>query len=264
MSSLSLGAHGRCEQVGSDTFYLPSCNLLVRRSAFLEAGGFREQLHVAEDVDLSWRLRDRGCAIAYVPGGRVQHEHRNRLWPFLRRRFEYGTSEGVLAVLHPARRKRMVLPPVLVAAALLGAGALLARWWPPAVLGAAAVALDAVVLWRRMRRVLTGLGFRPVLRARLRALGTLLYYLSFHLVRYYGPPLVVASVAWPRFAVLAAALALWPAVVDHRMKRPALAFPAFAAFYVGEHAAYAAGVFRGCLRARTFRSYVPAIVRELQ
>lgn len=262
MSSLSLGARGRCAQLGNDTFYLPSCNLLVRRSAFLDVGGFREGLHVAEDVDLSWRLRDRGWAIAYVPRGRVLHEHRNRLGPFLRRRFEYGTSEGVLGVLHPERRKRIVLPPALVSAGLLAAAGGLAGSWRAAVLAATFVALDALGSWSRLRRQLRSLPFRRVLRARLRACGSLLYYVSFHLVRYHAPVLAVASIAWPRFGILGAALALWPAWVDYRLKRPALPFASFAAFYLAEHLAYGAGVFRGCLRLRTFRCYRPVIARQ--
>ncbi len=261
MSSLRLGTRGRSAQLGSDTFYLPSCNLLVRRDAFLEAGGFREELHVAEDVDLSWRLRDRGCRIAYVPRGPVLHEHRNRLGAFLRRRFEYGTSEGVLHVLHPERRKRMVLPPALAVAGVLVAVACLAGAWAPALVAAAVLVLDAVRFWWRLRRVLT-LPLQQVLRARLRAWGSLLYFVSFLLTRYYAPALILASIAWPRFALLAAALALWPACVDHWMKRPPLWFPAFLGFYLAEHLAYGAGVFRGCLRHGTFRCYRPVIVRD--
>ena len=261
MSSLSLGARGDSAQLGSDTFYLPSCNLLVRRSAFMAVGGFREELHVGEDVDLSWRIRDWGFTIAYVPRGSVLHEHRNRIGPFLRRRFEYGTSEGILHVLHPERRKRILLPPALMAAVVLAALACLARSWGSAALGAAIVILDAVRLWSRLRHELRSLPFRRVLGARLRAWGSLLYWVSLHLARYYASVLILASAAWPRCAVLTAGLVLWPACVDYRMKRPALPFPSFLAFYLAEHLAYGAGVFRGCLRQRTFGCYRPIIVR---
>jgi mycofactocin system glycosyltransferase len=263
MSSLCLGARERSAQLGSDTFYLPSCNLLVRRSAFMDVGGFREELHVGEDVDLSWRLRDRGWAIAYLPRGRVLHEHRNRLGPFLRRRYDYGTSEGVLHVLHPERRKRMVLPPALAAAGLLAAFACVAASWLPAAIGAAVVALDAVHFWSRLRRQIHSLPLHRVLRARLRAWASLLYYLGFHLVRYYAPALVLASIAWPRLATVAVVLALWPACVEYRVKRPALLFPSFLALYLAEHLAYGAGVFRGCVRQRKFGCYRPSIVRDL-
>ncbi len=261
MSSLCLGTRGRSAQLGSDTFYLPSCNLLVRRRAFMDVGGFREELQVAEDVDLSWRLRDRGGTIAYTPRGRVLHEHRNRLGPFLRRRFEYATSEGHLQVLHPERRKMMVLPPTLAVSGLLAAVACLAASWLPAALGAAVVLLDALRFWVRLRRQVLRMSPRRVLRARLREWGRFLYYVSFHLTRYYAPVLILLSVAWPRFAILAAALALWPGGVDYRVRRPALGFPAFFALYLAEHLAYGAGVFCGCLRQRTFRSYRPVFTR---
>ena len=79
--------------------------------AFAAAGGFRAELQVGEDVDLTWRLRDAGRRIAYLPRGAVCHAHRSRLWPFMKRRFDYGTSEGLLQQLHPVRGKKMLIPP---------------------------------------------------------------------------------------------------------------------------------------------------------
>lgn len=262
MSSLSLGDRDQSAQAGTDGFYLPSCNLVVRRSAFAEAGGFRVALQIGEDVDLSWRLRDRGGAIAYLPRGRVLHEHRNRLAPFLRRRFDYGTSEGALDVLHPARRKRMALPPVLVAAGLLGAAAVLRAAWPPAALASAIVLVDAVAFWVRLRRRLGALPFARVLAGRLRAVGGLLYHLGFHVVRYHAAALILAGAVWPRLGLLSAGVALAVAWVDFRRRRPALPFPAFLAYYLAEHLAYGAGVLWGCVRHRTFRTYRPLVVRE--
>ena len=261
MSSLCLGSQARTAQAGDDTFYLPSCNLLVRQRAFAEAGGFRDGLHVAEDVDLSWRLRDRGGAIAYAPRGSVLHEHRNRLVPFLRRRFEYGTSEGLLQVLHPRRRKRIVLPAALAAATLLAAAACLTASWVPAAAGAAVLLFDSLRFWWKLRREVARMPPGRVLRARLKAWGSLLYYVSFHLVRYHTPALLLLCIAWPRFAILACALALWPAAVDYRSRRPALAFPRFLSYYLAEHVAYGAGVFWGCLRLGTFRCYRPVLLR---
>ncbi len=48
--------------------------LLVRRSAFVAAGGFDEAYFMyAEDVDLCWRLRQQGWRVGYEPAGRVVH-----------------------------------------------------------------------------------------------------------------------------------------------------------------------------------------------
>jgi mycofactocin system glycosyltransferase len=259
MSSLSLGPRDRTGQGGSDTFYLPSCNLLVRRAAFAAAGGFREELHVGEDVDLTWRLRDGGGKLVYTPRGRVFHEHRSRLGAFVRRRFQYGTSEGLLHVLHPERRKRMLLPWALASAtALVAAGWLAGCAWAAAI-GVAVVALDAARLWTVLGRAGARVPPGWVVGARLRAWGSFLYFSAFHLTRYYAPALLAAGVVWPRLAALAALAAVLPAAVDHAVRRPALRFPAFLTFYLAEHLSYGAGVFVGCARQRSFGSYRPVL-----
>jgi GT2 family glycosyltransferase len=49
--------------------------LLLRRRAFDQAGGFDErQWMYAEDLDLGWRLHDRGWITRYEPAARVLHE----------------------------------------------------------------------------------------------------------------------------------------------------------------------------------------------
>ncbi len=55
-----MGRHFVVKGKGADTFYVPTCNLLVRRSTYEAAGGLREDLRVGEDVDLCWRLRATG------------------------------------------------------------------------------------------------------------------------------------------------------------------------------------------------------------
>jgi GT2 family glycosyltransferase len=48
--------------------------LLVRREAFDASGGFEEERWMyGEDVDLSWRLAERGWATRYEPAARVRH-----------------------------------------------------------------------------------------------------------------------------------------------------------------------------------------------
>lgn len=49
--------------------------MLVRRSAFLEVGGFDEKMFAyIEDVDLSWRMRLRGMKIGFAPDVAVRHK----------------------------------------------------------------------------------------------------------------------------------------------------------------------------------------------
>jgi mycofactocin system glycosyltransferase len=263
MSSLTLGNRERSGNSGDDTFYLPSCNLLVRRRLFHAVGGFRDEMHVGEDVDLTWRLRDCGWTIRYLPVGRIYHAHRSTIRSFMSRRFDYGTSEGTLQRLHPQRRKRLVVPPQL---ALLLALALLVPatggWSLLAAMGL--LVADGWVRRRQFGQRQVPIGFGALLAGRLRALGSLVYYLSYHLVRYYALPFLVAATVWPAAgAVLLAALA-GTARVDYAVRKPEQAFAPFLAIYALEHLAYGAGVFWGCVQRRCFTSYRVVLLRQTE
>jgi mycofactocin system glycosyltransferase len=261
MSSLTLGTRERTGSGGNDTFYLPSCNLLVRRAAFLAARGFDDSMHVGEDVDLTWRLRDAGWTIAYLPVGRVLHEHRSSVRSFMSRRFDYGTSEGQLQVLHPQRRKRLVIPPLLALVLALCLAAPLAAWW--LLLPAAGLlAADAAAVRLRIARRGLPIGLPALLAGRLRALGSLIYYLCYHLVRYYAAILIAIALALPPFWVVFIGVLGCAAGVDYAVKKPRLSFVRFAGIYLLEQIAYGAGVFWGCLRRKTFASYRVLILRQ--
>jgi mycofactocin system glycosyltransferase len=263
MSSLSLGSRERFGNSGDDTFYLPSCNLLVRRQAFLSVGGFEESMHVGEDVDLTWRLRDGGWTIAYLPAGNIRHEHRSSLRSFMSRRFDYGTSEGMLQKLHPRRRKRFVLPPLLGAVLALALLAPLCGWWlVPAAFGL--LAADSACYRVRIARRGVSLGFWELCVGRMRALGGLCYYLSYHLIRYYALVLCAIALLLPAFWSVPVVLLLVAAGVDCRIKKPQLSFLRFAGIYTLEQVAYGAGVFWGCLRGRGFASYRVVFMRKME
>jgi mycofactocin system glycosyltransferase len=265
MSSLSLGARERTGSGGIDTFYLPSCNLLVRRTAFRSAGGFKDEMHVGEDVDLTWRLRDRGWTIAYLPVGNVLHEHRSSLRSFMSRRFDYGTSEGMLQQLHPRRRKQMVVPPLLAILLVLCLMAPFAGIWP-LMLAVGLLTVDAVSVRMRFVRRSLPIGLLELVAGRLRALGSLVYYISYHLVRYYAVPLIIIVLMVPGFWawVLPIAALLCAAGVDHAVRKPPLSFIRFCGIYLLEHVAYGSGVFWGCLRRRCFASYRVVLHRHME
>ncbi len=255
MSSLNLGRREMSGGAGGDTFYLPSCNLLVRREAFAAAGGFRAELQVGEDVDLTWRLRDGGWKIVYLPAGTVCHAHRSRLWPFMKRRFDYGTSEGLLQQLHPVRGKKMPVPPMLAAILLLLVGALAFGSPLPLPVAAGLLLTDAGLATTRMRRQKLPISFFKVLLARGRAVGSLGYYLGYHLLRYYLVPLLLAVLIHPPLGLLALAIVLGVGAVDYRVRKPKLSPPRFFAYYLLEQLAYGSGVFWGCARLKNFASY---------
>ncbi|MHB0979900.1 MAG: mycofactocin biosynthesis glycosyltransferase MftF [Thermoleophilia bacterium] len=236
--------------------YVPTCNLLVRRDAYLALGGLREDLRVGEDVDLCWRLRAAGWRLVYSPTGTVRHRHRNRLRGMLGRRAAYGTSEAVLHALHPDKRKTMpvrLLPALtagIVAASLVG--------MEPRLLLLSVVPLVGDGVRSTVRLAREGVRVRPsrVWFAAVRGHLSFLYSVSYHLVRYYLLALAAAGFAAPGLWLLALAAVGYVAVVDYRVKRPRLSFPAFAWFSVAEHAAYQVGVAAGCVRERSLRSYL--------
>lgn len=262
MSSLSLGNRERLGSTGDDTFYLPSCNMLVRRSLFTGVGGFEDSMHVGEDVDLTWRLRDQGWTIAYLPAGRIFHEHRSSICSFMSRRFDYGTSEGMLQRLHPNRHKRMVIPPLL---ALLLALVLIAPFtsWLTLPLAGAVVVVDALVVRWRMKKRQLPIGISALIAGRMRAMGSLIYYLSYHLVRYYSIPLLAVCLFVPLFSLVSFGVLGCAAGVDYSIKKPELSLLRFTGVYALEQISYGAGVFWGCLRRRTFASYRVEILRQV-
>jgi mycofactocin system glycosyltransferase len=255
MSSLNLGGREMSGSSGDDTFYLPSCNLLVRKAAFMAAGGFRVALQVGEDVDLTWRLRDAGWKIVYLPEGRVMHAHRSRLWPFMKRRFDYGTSEGLLKQLHPGRGKKMALPAVLTIVLGLLAGALVARSLLPLPVAAVVLLADTALATRTLRAQQLPFSALQILLARLRAVGSLGYYLSYHLLRYYLPVQLLAACVYPPLGLLSLLMLLGAGAVDWGVRRPQMSLPAFYFYYFLEQLAYGSGVFRGCLEMKSFSCY---------
>jgi len=59
--------------------YLPraaAANLLVRRQAFADVGGFLEGVRAAEDTDFSWRLQRAGWRLEPCAGARAHHRYR--------------------------------------------------------------------------------------------------------------------------------------------------------------------------------------------
>ncbi|MCF6179627.1 MAG: mycofactocin biosynthesis glycosyltransferase MftF, partial [Geopsychrobacter sp.] len=217
MSSLNLGSREMVGGAGGDTFYLPSCNLLMRKDAFTAAGGFRAEMQVGEDVDLTWRLRDAGWQIRYLPVGRVYHAHRSKLWPFMQRRFDYGTSEGLLQRLHPVRGKKMLLPPMLTLILLLLTTALIGQFWQPLPLAVLLLLVDSGLFHQKMRKQGLRLSASAILLARSRAVGSLGYYLGYHLLRYYLLPLLLLAGLFSPAALLLLIMVTGVGLVDHQV-----------------------------------------------
>jgi len=69
-----------------------TANLLVRRAAFDEVGGFMEGIRSGGDADFCWRLVEAGWGIDYREGAYVHHCLRERLRDYLRLHARYGAG----------------------------------------------------------------------------------------------------------------------------------------------------------------------------
>jgi GT2 family glycosyltransferase len=75
-----------------------TCNLVIERVLWEEAGPFPEDLEGGEDTLLTMALRERGL-FAFAPQAAVQHLNRTRLVAFLRHQYRFGRFTARLAVM---------------------------------------------------------------------------------------------------------------------------------------------------------------------
>jgi GT2 family glycosyltransferase len=84
--------------------HIPGCNMAFRREVLEELGGFDPIYRAAgDDVDLCWRLQDRGYRIAFSPAAIVWHFRRNTVKAYIGQQRGYGKAEGLLYFRHPRR-----------------------------------------------------------------------------------------------------------------------------------------------------------------
>ena len=248
-SPLDLGPDEARVELGTRISWLPTAALMVRSSALGEP--FDPNLRHGEDVDLIWRLRKRGHRVRYDPGVVIRHDEPRSLRAVLGRRFRYGTSAAPLSERHPGCAAPFVF-----------------RFWPTltAVLlvtrrpGAAGVVVgqQGALLSRR----LAALGFPPSAGGRWFAQAT--YDSALGLAGYAattGLPLALAASWWRRRPATLAMLAL-PALQAWYSARPDLDPLRWTALALLEDAAYGAGVWAGCLRARRLSPLVPTASRR--
>lgn len=255
-SALNMGRDQALGRGDNCVFYVPTCNMLVRRQTYTQAGGLDESLHVGEDVDLCWRLMAAKHHLFYVPRGHVQHKHRNRFLSGLLRRFDYGTSEAVLYARFPKVAKQFPWQPAGIGVILAAVVALATQSWPWLVLMAGLLAVETGCKRLQLRRKMDiRLSSGEILAAVIKSHFQLAYYLSFYVVRYHLLLLLALSLVWPSGLWLCLAMIFLPTLVVYIRKRPRLSFPVFAFFYLAEHAFYQCGAFWGCLKQKNFRLY---------
>lgn len=252
-SALDLGVEPARVRARTRVSYVPSAAMVARTEVLRALDGFDEEMMVGEDVDLVWRLDEADWSVRYQPTARVAHRHRTRLLPWARRRFDYGTSAGPLALRHPGS-----LAPIETSGWSVATWALVAAGQPLAATGV--VAATAAMLSRKLESL-----DRPLpVAAQLAVRGHVSVGRAFAaaLLRPFWP-ITVASfllVRNRRFRLTLLAAALAPAVVDWMRQRPDVDPVSFVACRVADDVTYGAGVWLGALRAGTLDPLTPELV----
>ncbi len=84
--------------------HIPGCNMAFRKEALAAVGGFDPRFRIAgDDVDICWRLQEKGWSIGYCPGAVVWHHRRNSLKAYWRQQKNYGRAEALLERKWPNR-----------------------------------------------------------------------------------------------------------------------------------------------------------------
>jgi glycosyltransferase involved in cell wall biosynthesis len=81
----------------SEAEHLPGCNMAFRKSCLAEVGGFDSQFRIAgDDVDLCWRLQERGMTLGFHPAAMVWHHRRGKIREYWKQQVNYGKAEAML------------------------------------------------------------------------------------------------------------------------------------------------------------------------
>lgn len=268
-SSLDMGPRPARVDRSSSTPYLPTANLVCRRSVVTDVG-FPDR-NVAEDVGFCWDACDRGYDVVYAATGTVDHDYEADARRLAERRVSYGGSEALLAASygHPGSVTLPLLSGsgVALAAALAAVGA--PRSWLFVAVGLVVVLSLVSVgasVWNHARSVGTLVRPADSLASAGRGFVSAWYAVAREVGRYYTLPLGgIALLLWGvglgRAGVVLAAVttaaALGPLVIDYAVRRPALGPHRYLALALLDALAYQIGVYRGAVSHGTVAHLVP-------
>ncbi|MDY7035636.1 MAG: mycofactocin biosynthesis glycosyltransferase MftF [Thermodesulfobacteriota bacterium] len=259
-SSLNLGPWSKSTREGDPFLYVPSCNFLVRRDLFLRMAGFREDLHVGEDVDFCWRLQDKGRHIEYRPVGRVYHKHRNRIIDFCARRFDYGTSEPLLQHLHKNRIKHLLLPPAGCLFWGLAILSIIFSYMPLFGLCGIIVIMDSLAKLVKIREKDIPVTFARLVLTAFRSYFSFFYHCCAFVSRYYLFWSILILPILPTASTIILGMHLLKGIVEYFIKKPRLNLPLFLFYFSLDQLSYQLGVWWGCLKGLYFSPINPRII----
>ncbi len=77
--------------------HIPGCNMAFRKESLETIGGFDPQFRNAgDDVDICWRLQEKGWTLGYHPAAKVWHHCRNSITAYWKQQLGYGKAEALL------------------------------------------------------------------------------------------------------------------------------------------------------------------------
>ncbi|MFC9766666.1 MULTISPECIES: mycofactocin biosynthesis glycosyltransferase MftF [Rhodococcus] len=254
-SSLDLGRKESAVQSGGPVSYVPSAAMIARREVLDEFGGFDESMHVAEDVDLCWRLQESGWRLRYEPVAHVAHDHRVTFGKWFDRKLFYGTGAAPLAARHSG-----MVPPLSMSPWTFFACLAAATCTRLGLLGA--VATLAMMLLR-LRRMFTGLDQPTRIAAILAAQGFAggAWQLASAMCRHYWPITLLAVLLSKRIRRIALAIAVAEGVADWVTHREpgGLGPVRHTVFKRIDDVAYGAGLWKGAITARDLDALKPRL-----
>ncbi len=84
--------------------HIPGCNMAFRKAALEAIDGFDPQFRIAgDDVDVCWRLQQKGWTLGYSPGAMVWHHRRNSIRAYWKQQHNYGKAESFLEKKWPEK-----------------------------------------------------------------------------------------------------------------------------------------------------------------
>ena len=87
--------------------HIPGCNMVFWKEALEAVEGFDEQFRIAgDDVDICWRLQERGWTLGFSGAAMVWHRRRASVRAYLRQQLQYGRAEALLERKWPGKYNR--------------------------------------------------------------------------------------------------------------------------------------------------------------
>lgn len=84
--------------------HIPGCNMAFRKAHLQAVGGFDPQFRTAgDDVDICWRLQERGWTLGFSPAAVVWHHRRGSVRTYWKQQQGYGKAEALLEHKWPSK-----------------------------------------------------------------------------------------------------------------------------------------------------------------